>query len=152
MITRLIALLAALVLLAQPAYAQYLYKSTMPDGKVIYGDAPIKGAVQVEKTRPDTSKKGITASTPNEAAALKKLENERGTGGDPGSDRIRTLEESIRKLEATREAGKEPLEGERIGTAGGGSRFTEGYWERQKKMDADIDALRKELDKARAGR
>jgi hypothetical protein len=38
----------------------------MPDGKVIYSDAPEKGAVKVEKSKPDTSKKGITAATPNE--------------------------------------------------------------------------------------
>ena len=62
----------ALALVSGAALAQFLYKSTMPDGKVIYGDAPTPGAVKVEKTRPDTSKKGISAATPKETEALRR--------------------------------------------------------------------------------
>lgn len=156
MITRLISLLPALALalLAQPACAQYLYKSTMPDGKVIYGDAPMKGAVKVEKTKPDTSKKGISAATPSETAALKRMEAERGAGAGPGSgqDRAAELDAALRKMQAAREAAKEPQEGERTGTASGGSRFTDAYWERQKKYDQGVEMLQKELDKARSGK
>ena len=158
MTTRLAPMLPALVLalVSGVAAAQFLYKSTMPDGKVIYGDAPMKGAVKVEKTKPDTSKKGITASTPKEAEALKKMEAERSAGGatvtGTGMDRTRTMEETLRKLEASREKVKEPLEGERIGNAGGGSRFTDAYWERQKKYEQSLDALRQEVEKARATR
>jgi hypothetical protein len=67
-------------------------------------------------------------------------------------DRTRSLEASLRKLEEMRDASKEPLPGERIGTAGGASRLTDEYWERQKKLDAAVERAQQELDKARAGK
>jgi hypothetical protein len=133
----------------QQSQGGFLYKSTMPDGKVIYGDAPEKGAVKVDKTRPDTSKKGISTATPKEMAAAKRQDSERAASGS-NTEQTRMLEETLHKLEAAREKEKEPREGERIGTAGGGSRFTEAYLERQKKLDEAIAVVRKELDRARA--
>jgi hypothetical protein len=143
--------LLPLALLAQPAPAQFLYKSTMPDGKVIYADKPAPGAVKVEKSKPDTSKKGIATATGADAAALKKMEADRAAG-NVMYDRTRSLEASLRKLEEMRDASKEPLPGERIGTAGGASRLTDEYWERQKKLDAAVERAKQELDKARAGK
>ena len=136
---------------SQPeAQGGVLYKSTMPDGKVIYGDGPMPGAVKVEKTRPDTSKKGITAATPKEKEALKKMETERAAGGAGAGQTVQDVEGTLRRLEAAREQAKEPLAGERIGTVGGGSRFTDAYWERQKRLDQTIEAMRRDLEKARA--
>ena len=148
---------------SQPeAQGGFLYKSTMPDGKVRYGDKPEPGAVKVEKTRPDTSKKGITAATDKEMAAAKRLEAERTAGAaSPGGpviqapgavtnpDAISTadLQEMLRKMEAGREKFREPVEGERIGTVSGGGRFTDGYLERQNRYDQSIEAVRKELAK-----
>jgi hypothetical protein len=158
----------------QESQGGFLYKSTMPDGKVIYGDAPEEGAVKVDKTRPDTSKKGITASTPKEAEALRRMEAERKArssavdpqpagsfgsqpafGSQPGVPFGATeaqLETRLRELEADREKAKEPLPGERIGTAGGGSRFTDDYWERQKRLDQNLDAVRRELERSRSAK
>lgn len=133
-----------------PAQGGFLYKSTMPDGKVIYGDAPEKGAVKVDKTKPDTSKKGITTATPKEIAAAKKLDTERANPNAAPANRVADLEEALRKMEAAREKFKEPLEGERLGTAGGGGRFTDGYWDRQKKYDQGLQTMRNEVAKARA--
>ena len=145
--TRLTSMLLALALVSGAALAQVLYKSTMPDGKVIYGDAPTPGAVKVEKTKPDTSKKGISAATPQEKDALRKLESDRPNPG--GSNRAAELEAALRKMEAEREKVREPLEGERIGTVSGGGRFTDSYWERQKKYEEGMESLRRELEKAR---
>jgi uncharacterized protein DUF4124 len=140
----------ALALLSGAALAQFLYKSTMPDGKVIYGDAPTPGAVKVEKSRPDTSKKGVSASTPNEAEALRRMQTDRAGAGGGNPGRAEELEAQLRKMEAEREKFREPVEGERIGTVSGGGRFTDAYLERQKKYDEDMDVLRKEIEKARA--
>jgi len=139
----------ALALVSGAALAQFLYKSTMPDGRVIYGDAPTPGAAKVEKTKPDTSRTGVTGATPKEAEALRRMETERPRGG--GSNSPADIEAALRKMEAGREQFREPLEGERIGTVGGGGRFTDSYWERQKKYDDGMETLRKELEKARAG-
>ena len=56
----------AAALLLQPVLAQTLYKSTMPDGSVVYGDKPAPGAAKVEETRPDIKKGGIGGTTPRE--------------------------------------------------------------------------------------
>jgi hypothetical protein len=143
--------LLAAALLLQPAVAQTLYKSTMPDGSVVYGDKPAPDAVKVEETRPDIKKGGIGGITAREKEALKELEKTR-LQREAGQDKVRVAEQALRDAEAARAAGKEPLASERLGTAGGGSRITDAYYERQKKLDADVENARRELDQARSGK
>lgn len=143
--------IAVAMLFTQLATAQVLYKSTMPDGKIIYGDKPAPGAVKVEQSRPDTSKKGIAEPTQREAAALKQLQEAR-LKREAAADKIEAAEKALRAAEAARAGGKEPLAGERIGTAGGGQRLNDAYWVRQKKLEQDIENARRALDAARAGR
>ena len=139
------------VLLALPAAAQTLYKSTMPDGRVIYGDKPAPDAAKVEETRPDISKGGIGGATPREAAALKQLEKGRQQR-EVTDDRVSNAEKAVRSAEAARDAGKEPLPGERIGTAGGASRLTDAYMQRQKSLEENVEKARRSLDQARSGK
>jgi hypothetical protein len=133
------------VLLALPAAAQTLYKSTMPDGRVIYGDKPAQDAAKVEETRPDISKGGIGGATPREAATLKQLEKGRQQR-EVTDDRISNAEKAVRSAEAARDAGKEPLPGERIGTAGGASRLTDAYMQRQKSLEENVEKARRSLE------
>ena len=154
MVTRIAAYgcLLAAALLLQPAVAQTLYKSTLPDGRIVYGDKPAPGAEKVEETRPDIKKGGIGGGiTAREQEALKELEQAR-LQREGGEDKLRSAEEALRNAEAARAAGKEPLASERLGTAGGGSRITDAYYERQKKLDADVEQARRELEQARSGR
>jgi hypothetical protein len=141
----------AAALLLQLAVAQTLYKSTMPDGSVVYGDKPAPGAVKVEETRPDVSKGGIGGTTAREQEALKELEKAR-LQREGEQDKVRAAEEALRNAEAARAAGKEPLASERIGTAGGASRITDDYYARQKKLDDAVEKARRELDQLRSGR
>lgn len=153
----LLAGLSALAVLAQPAAAQTLYKSTLPDGKVIYGDKPAPGAAKVEETKPDTSKKGIAPTTTTspavsrEAAALKQLEQDRMKRNAAGN-KVQAAEKELRDAEAAQAAGKEPLGSERQGTVSGNQRFTEAYWARQKKLDQAVELARRNLDLARSGK
>jgi hypothetical protein len=124
----------------------------MPDGKVIYGDKPAPGAARVEKTKPVTSKIGVEAPSKREAATLEELEAAR-RGRERAQDRVQEAEQALRKAEAARAAGVEPLEGERQGTAGKKvQRFADEYWERQKKLEQDVETARSELERARAGK
>jgi hypothetical protein len=143
--------IVAVALLLQPAVAQTLYKSTMPDGSIVYGDKPAPDAVKVDETRPDIKKGGIGGTTPREQEALKELEKGR-LQREGGQDKVTAAEQALRNAEAARAAGKEPLASERIGTAGGASRITDAYYERQKRLDADVERARRELDEARPGR
>jgi len=138
-------------LLLQPAVAQTLYKSIMPDGSVVYGDKPAPDAAKVEETRPDIKKGGIGGTTPREQDALKEFEKGR-LQREGGQEKITAAEQALRNAEAARAAGKEPLASERIGTAGGASRITDDYYARQKKLDDAVEKARRELDEARSGK
>lgn len=139
------------VVLSQPALAQTLYKSTMPDGRIVYSDKPAPGAAKVEEQRPDTSKGGIGGTTPREQGVLKSLEKDR-LQREAGQDRVQVAAQALKNAEAARDAGKEPLEGERIGTAGGSSRLTDAYFERQRQLEAAVEQARRNLDEVRSGK
>ena len=136
-------------LLAPAVGAQSMYKSTMPDGKVIYGDKPAPGATTVEESKLDTSKSGVTAPSAKEKSTLKQLTQER-QARDAKADNVRRAELSLHQAEVAQTMGKEPQENERLGTASGAQRFTDGYWARQKKLERDVENARKALEKARA--
>lgn len=138
-------------LLPQFAAGQTLYKSTMPDGRVVYGDKPAPGATKVEESRPDVSKKGIGDAAVREQQLLKNMEKARleREGRDA---KLQAAEQKLRDAEDARAAGEEPLEGERIGTAGGKSRLNESYQERQRKLEAAVESARRELDEVRSGK
>jgi hypothetical protein len=146
----LIALSAAGVLAAFPALAQAPYKSTMPDGQVIYGDKPVPGAAKVEQTRIPPSK-GVTPPSAKETATLQKLESGRRQD-EAARNRVIAAEKALAEAEAKAAAGKEPLPGERIGTAGGASRLTDAYFERQKALEQAVQQARAGLEQARGGK
>jgi hypothetical protein len=117
----------------------------------VYGDKPAPDAVKVEETRPDVSKRGIGGVTPREQEALKELEKSRAQR-EAGPDKVQSAEQALRNAEAARAASKEPLPGERIGTAGGASRLNETYFDRQRKLEEAVEKARRELDAARSGK
>jgi hypothetical protein len=137
--------------LLQPAVAQTLYKSTMPDGSVVYGDKPAPDAAKVEETRPDIKKGGIGGTTPREQDALQEMEKARQQR-EGGQEKVTAAEQALRNAEAARAAGKEPMASERIGTAGGASRLSETYYDRQRKLEEAVEKARRELDQLRSGR
>ncbi len=142
--------LIAAALLLQPAVAQTLYKSTLPDGRIVYGDKPAPDAAKVEESKIDTSSKGLGGTTPREAEALKELEKSRGKREAAGA-KLQAAEEALRQAEAARAAGKEPFPGERVGTAGGASRLNDAYEARQKKLNDAVQNAQRNLDQLRPG-
>ena len=138
-----LALVAALCATAVPAAAQPVYKSTMPDGKVIYSEKPVPGARRVDTVEPPPAKTGTTTVTPGEQArAAAKPPPEIAPQQSP----IEEARKQLKQAEAAREAGKEPLAGERQGTAGGTSRLTEAYFVRQKSLELAVEAARKRVE------
>jgi len=136
------------VLLLQPAAAQPLYKSTMPDGRVLYGDKPAPGAAKVEEMQPDTGTGGLGGTTAREQEMLNDMERAR-LQREAGQDRVQKAAQALKDAEAARETGKEPVESERIGTSGGSSRLTDSYFERQRRLEETVERARRELDEAR---
>lgn len=143
---------AVCALLLLPAVAQTLYKSIMPDGRVVYGDKPVRGAAKVEESQADTSKSGLGGVvTPREREALKEAEKARAQRGTVG-DKVQAAEARLKAAEAARVAGEEPLPGERAGTAGGSSRLNDSYFERQRRLEGAVESARRDLEAARSGR
>jgi len=122
----------------------------MPDGHVIYGTTPVPGAKKVEEIRPKTENTGVTVVKPGDQEALQQSQARREQA-DQREALVRDAEKALRDAEAAQADGKEPLPGERIGTAGGFSRLTEAYEERQQQLEAAVVAARKRLDSVRAG-
>lgn len=141
------------VLLPQPAAAQTLYKSTMPDGRIVYGDKPAPGAAKVEVTESDTSKTGLGVTTPREQEAMRNSERA-SLQRQTRDDRVAAAEQALKNATVAREAGEEPLEGERIGIVSPAgarrTRLTEAYFERQRKLEEAVDLARRELAQAKA--
>lgn len=116
--------------------AQSMQKYVTPDGKTIYSDRPVSGArlvteiaapppVDPEAAAAAQSRARDDAERAN-ASATKRATS--APGGQTQEDRAAALAHA----KAQFEKGKEPLPGERTGTAGGGSRLNDAYWARQR--------------------
>ena len=145
------AVAAAALMATAPAWAQVIYKSIMPDGRVIYGEKAVPGAKKVEEIVPQTGKTGVGGeATPGEKQQLEQRENVRQKE-EARQQEIRAAEQAVQDAEAARINGKEPLPGERQGTAGGASRLSESYFERQKALEDAVNAARKRLEELKFG-
>ncbi len=139
---------SALVMLAiaSEVAAQAVYKSTMPDGRIIYSEKGEPGATRVDKMDPTPAKTGVTGLTPEEKARAEREAHQRASNAAATAKSEKGVEDARRALqqaETARDAGKEPLPNERVGIAGGGSRLNEAYFARQKALEDAVIAARK---------
>ena len=138
--------LIVMAVLAQSVAAQTVYRSTMPDGRVIFSDQPVPGAAKVESSTPNTSDSGVQVLQPGAEDELRQMEDAREDSESQADDR-RQAQEALRKAEEALANGKEPLPGERIGTAGGNSRLTDAYWARQNRLKQGVVEAQNKLNK-----
>ncbi len=154
--------LICLIVAALPALAdaQTIYKVLMPDGSVLFTDAPPPGGkVLEEREAKSTPKAPARAPRPTPAGVP-------GTSGEPQTTSVAAKERAIdaamkeiasaeSTLQAAKrrlEAGREPLPGERLGLAGGGSRLSPEYDERIAGLEREVAAAEARLQKAYAAR
>ena len=71
-----------------------------------------------------------------------------GSALDRAYDDMLAAHTAVQKAQDARELGIEPRPGERLGIVGGGSRLSDEYWERQKRLEGDVERARKGLDAA----
>jgi hypothetical protein len=59
-------LLAVVLAVAAPGVlaAEPVYKSTMPDGRIVYGESPMQGAKRVDKVAAPPENAGVVVATP----------------------------------------------------------------------------------------
>ncbi len=133
------------------AMAESIYKSVMPDGRVMYGQQPQPGASTVKKSTVDVSNTGVKAASKAEIESINRRAKERSLALDKTLESVQTAEADLRIAEANREAGIEPLPGERLGIVGRGTRLSEAYWRRQQILEENVEAARQNLKNARQG-
>lgn len=71
-----------------------------------------------------------------------------GSKLDRAYDELVAAHKTLEQAQAARELGVEPRPGERIGTVSGHSRLTDEYWERQKRLEEEVEVARKRLEQA----
>jgi hypothetical protein len=159
-VSRLALFVAALgLVVCGVASAQVIKKYVTPDGKTIYSDEPVPGAREVGVVAPPPEVSPEQRRAAEEAAQrnseLSDDVNQRATEQvqeeTSQRDRIRAAEKDLEAAKRTLEQGKEPLPGERKGTAGGASRLTEAYFQRQQANEQAVKKAQQKLDAARSG-
>ena len=81
-------------------------------------------------------------------AATIAAQQDRGAALDRAYDEVLVARKLLLEAEERRQAGTDPLPGERLGIAGGGSRLSPAYFARQEQLGKDVDEARARLDKA----
>jgi hypothetical protein len=121
----LILLFSALCATAQ---AQTIYRSVMPDGKIIFGDKPAPGAKESKPMALKPSNISTPGPTSGGGAPSPRQQALEGATGE-----VSAAQQSLDRARAALEAGREPKPEERIGTKTG-MRTTEAYDQRIKAL------------------
>ena len=145
------ALISAKALVPAAMAAESIYKSVMPDGRVMYGEKPQPGARSVKKSTVSISDTGVKPASKTEIDSINRRAQKRSLLLDKTLKIVQTAESDLRKAEIDREAGIEPLPGERLGIVGRGTRLSEAYWRRQQILEERVDTAKQLLKKARQG-
>jgi hypothetical protein len=143
--TLITSLALALLLAAPAAGAQTLYKSIMPDGRVVYGEKPAPGAQRTETIEPPPPRSGIRMVSPEESKGIHERMKKRYAAEAAAQRELEQAQDHLRQAEAARGAGKEPLPAERVGPGGA---LSEAYAQRQKRLEQAVEFARKRLEKA----
>lgn len=147
-------LLAGVLSLGLYAHAQ-VYKNVMPDGKIIYSDAPLKGAKSTPVNVPPPPTEADKAKAQQRAQeevqqreALKGRLDDRRKKLDDADERVKQARVNLASAQTALEQGRTPMPGEMIGTVGAGARPSEGYLNRIAGLEKAVEAAKKALDDA----
>ncbi len=134
--------------------ATTIYKVQMPDGSVLYSDnVPAGGKVLEEREAKSTPRISTPPSTapgkaPPPTAAAARPGVPPNTKLGTATDNIYNLERELAVARRKLELGREPLPGERLGLAGGGSRLTPEYEARIAGLEREVEATEARLKRA----
>lgn len=138
---------------------QTLYKSTDSNGRVTYSDQPAPGAVEVKGARGEPIDPQSAARAEAEREQLRRQgeefqqrQRQRERALDAADAEVTAAANALKEAQRRREAGVEPLPGERLGKVGGGSNFAPAYFERQQALDGEVSAAQQRLEEAYARR
>lgn len=141
-------LLLACALAASAAHAQ-VFRSVMPDGKIVFGNKPEPGA----KESKQINLAPLNISTPGPGPAPASSGSaEPLPGAINNTVDVAAARQNLDAAQKALAAGREPNEGERIGiaTKGGSprSQLTDAYHQRIKSLEDAVAAAQKQHDEA----
>ena len=140
-------LLFAFAFFTTAACAQPMFRSVMPDGKIVYGDKPTPGA----KESKQLNLPPLNVSTPRPAQAPAGAADAAPAAGGANPE-VATARQNLDAAKKALEAGREPLPGERSSFAnkGGGtnSRLNETYTQRIKSLEDAVTAAQTQFEEA----
>ena len=141
--------------LAAPAAAQTVYRYVTPDGRTIFSDQPVPGAKLQGTVTPPAPPSSAPAAGRSTRGRRSRPSRRPTTGRNACATRPRRWKPRPRRSRRRGRGsttGKEPLPGERTGTATGGSRLNEAYWARQAANEEAVAKAQARLDAAVAAR
>ena len=135
--------------LAPAAHAQAMFRSVMPDGKIVYGDKPAPGA----KESKQVNLAPLNISTPTQGSQGSPDAGAGAGAAAPGNNNaeVAAARQNLAEAQKALDAGREQREGDRVGVAKGGgasSRLSEGYLQRVKALEDAVAAAQKQLEEA----
>ncbi|MEO8040538.1 MAG: DUF4124 domain-containing protein [Betaproteobacteria bacterium] len=133
-----------------------VYKNVMPDGRIIYSDAPVKGArkSQAVEVPPPPSEadqqKAMQRARENQRKKneLETRNEDRRQQFDDAEARVKNARTALAAAQLALDQGRTPLPGEFVGMAGGGARPSESYLQRVAALEQAVESAKKELDDA----
>jgi hypothetical protein len=151
------ALIVVFALAATNVAAETVYKSIMPDGSIVYGSSPAKGAVKIEpiSVEPPLVTDSPAATSPETAAEASRLRDDRRNdeaAWAKATEEIRSAEDALDAAKVAQQSGIEPLPGEMMGIAGGGARPSEAYFARQRALADKVKEAQARVDAAVSAR
>lgn len=129
------------------AAAESAYRSVDEQGNVTFSDTPVSGAGQAEKIRIEAPAPSAESQqeTLQREAELQKAASQAGATTSTGqADRQQAAGQNVQDAEKRLEDASQVGEGDRIGTAGGGSRLTPEYQQRVREAEAEVDKARQQ--------
>jgi len=88
------------------------------------------------------------------AASAGAQDQDRAVALERAYDELVAAQAALQRADEARQSGVEPLPGERLGTVSPSgerrSRFSDEYWERQRRLEKDLEQARTRLDEALA--
>jgi hypothetical protein len=144
---RSIPLLLVLALFVTAAHAQAVFRSVMPDGKIVYGDKPAPGA----KESKQVNLVPLNISTPTQPSQGGADAPPPGGNNASNNAEVAAAQRNLEAAQKALAAGSEQQEGDRIGVAKGGgasSRLTDAYLQRVKALEDAVAAAQQQLDAA----
>jgi len=150
--------LGAAALLAAAAASAEIYRSVLPDGRVIYSDSPPADAAQTETVdlppppTPEERAEAAAAESAIEQAGQRVQDPDRSAAIGAADAEVRAAERDLAAARKRLEEGKVEREGDRIGIVGrrgGSARLSDAYWQRVGSLELEVQAAEERLRAAR---